>query len=70
MARRYGEVLIRDGLVKDQAELDALAADLVALDEHPDDARLAWRFGIGPAVTDTAIRLAELRNWLDRQVTK
>ena len=35
MARRYAEVLIRDGLVKDQAELDALAADLVALHEHP-----------------------------------
>jgi GMP synthase (glutamine-hydrolysing) len=70
MARRYGEVLIRDGLVRDQAELDALAADLVALEDHPDDARLAWRFGVGPAVTDTGIRLAEIRNWLDRQVTE
>ena len=47
MARRYAEMLIRDGLVKDQAELDALAADLVALNEQPDDARLAWRFGVG-----------------------
>ena len=47
MARRYRDVLIRDGLVKDRAELDALAADLVALHEHPDDARLAWRFGVG-----------------------
>jgi GMP synthase (glutamine-hydrolysing) len=70
MARRYAEVLIRDGLVKDQAELDQLAADLVALDTTPDDARLAWRFGIGPSVTDPALRLAELRNWLDKQVLK
>jgi GMP synthase (glutamine-hydrolysing) len=70
MARRYADVLIRDGLVRDQAELDALAADLVALDERPDDARLAWRFGIGHSITDPGIRLAELRNWLDRQVLK
>jgi GMP synthase (glutamine-hydrolysing) len=70
MARRYAETLIRDGLVKDRAELDALAADLVALHENPDDQRLAWRFGVGPAITDLSIRLAELRNWLDRQVLK
>jgi GMP synthase (glutamine-hydrolysing) len=68
MARRYGEVLIRDGLVKDQAELDQLTKDLVALNEKPDDARLAWRFGVGSAVTDAGLRLAELRNWLEKQV--
>ena len=70
MARRYGEVLIRDGLVKDAAELEQLSADLVTLNEHPDDARLAWRFGVGPSVTDAGLRLAELRNWLDKQVLK
>jgi GMP synthase (glutamine-hydrolysing) len=70
MARRYGEVLIREGLVKDQVELDQLAADLVALDHQPDDARLAWRFGVGPSVTDAGLRLAEIRNWLEKQVLK
>ena len=70
MARRYGEVLIRDGLVKDQAELDQLAADLVALNDHPEDARLAWRFGVGPSVTDAGLRLAEIRNRLEKQVLK
>ncbi|MEJ0087888.1 MAG: type 1 glutamine amidotransferase [Pseudomonadota bacterium] len=70
MARRYGDVLIRDRLVKDQAELDALAADLVTLNEHPEDARLAWRFGVGASITDPTIKLAELRNWLDKQVLK
>ena len=70
MARRYGEVLIRDGLVKDQAELDQLSADLVALNDDPENARLAWRFGIGPSVTDAGLRLAELRNWLEKQVLK
>ncbi|MDF3019912.1 MAG: hypothetical protein K0Q92_1215 [Steroidobacteraceae bacterium] len=70
MARRYAEVLIRDGLVKDQAELDQLSADLVALNDDPQNARLAWRFGIGPSVTDAGLRLAELRNWLEKQVLK
>ena len=70
MARRYADVLIRDGLVKDQAELDALAADLVALNDKPDDARLAWRFGVGPSITDPGIKLAELRNWLEKQVLR
>jgi GMP synthase (glutamine-hydrolysing) len=70
MARRYGETLIRDGLVKDQADLEQLAADLVRLNDHPGDARLAWRFGVGPSVTDTSLRLAELRNWLEKQVLK
>jgi GMP synthase (glutamine-hydrolysing) len=68
MARRYGETLIRDGLVQDQAELDQLARDLVALNQRPDDARLAWRFGVGSSVTDAGLRLAELRNWLEKQV--
>lgn len=70
MARRYADVLIRDGLVKDKAELDTLTADLVSLNEHPDDQRLAWRFGVGPAITDIGVRLAELKNWLERQVLK
>jgi GMP synthase (glutamine-hydrolysing) len=70
MARRYAEVLIRDGLVRDQAEIDALSTDLVALHNRPDDARLAWRFGVGPSITDPGIKLAELRNWLERQVLK
>jgi GMP synthase (glutamine-hydrolysing) len=70
MARRYGEVLIRDGLVKDQAELEALATDLSALERSPNNARLAWRFGVGPSITDPALKLAELRNWLDKLVLK
>jgi GMP synthase (glutamine-hydrolysing) len=70
MARRYAQMLIHDGWVKDRVELDALAADLIALHEHPDDQRLAWRFGVGPGITDVSLRLAELRNWLERQVIK
>jgi GMP synthase (glutamine-hydrolysing) len=70
MARRYGDVLIRDGLVEDQAELEQLTADLMALNDDPGNARLAWRFGVGPSITDPCVKLAELRNWLERQVFK
>jgi GMP synthase (glutamine-hydrolysing) len=67
-ARRYGDVLIRDGLVRDAAELETLATDLAALHSAPDDARLAWRFGVGASITDPSVKLAELKNWLDKQV--
>jgi GMP synthase (glutamine-hydrolysing) len=70
MARRYSDVLIRDGLVKDKAELDTLTADLVSLNDHPEDQRLAWRFGVGPAITDSGVRLTELKNWLEKLVLK
>jgi len=70
MARRYADVLIRDGLVRDQSDLDALAADLAALDANPDDARLAWRYGVGESITNRDVKLAELRNWLDEKVLK
>jgi GMP synthase (glutamine-hydrolysing) len=68
MARRYGDVLIRDGLVRDPADLEALVTDLAALDANPRDARLAWRFGVGEAITNADIKLAELRNWLTQRV--
>jgi GMP synthase (glutamine-hydrolysing) len=70
MARRYGDVLIRDGLVRDRADLDALTADFTALDANPGDARLAWRFGVGESITHRDVKLAELRNWLDQKVLK
>ena len=70
MAKRYSDVLIRDGLVKDQDELAALVADLQAFDADPANARLAWRFGVGEAITDSRIKLAEMRNWLDARVLK
>ena len=68
MARRYAEVLIRDGLVKDQAELDALAADLVALDANPTMRGSPGASAWARRSPIRGIKLAELRNWLDEQV--
>jgi GMP synthase (glutamine-hydrolysing) len=70
MSRRYAEPLIRDGLFASQQDLDSHAADLVAFDANPSNARFAWRFGVGEAITDTRIKLAEIRNWLERQVLR
>ena len=71
MARRYGEVLIRDGLVKDSGDLDGTCR---GARRHSTKSRmmrgLAWRFGVGPSVTDANLRLAEIRNWLERQVRR
>ena len=69
MARRYAEVLIRDGLVLDAAELESLTTELGAFHANPADARLAWKFGVGISITDPAIKVAEIRNWIERRVT-
>jgi len=68
MARRYADVLLRDALVKDRSELDALIADLQEFERNPGNPRLNWRFGVGVAITDKQIKLAEIRNWLERKV--
>jgi GMP synthase (glutamine-hydrolysing) len=67
-AVRYGAKLIDDGLFADRAELDAFVADLRALMQRPDDPRLAWKHGLGPAVREESLKLAELRNWLEIEV--
>jgi GMP synthase (glutamine-hydrolysing) len=67
-ALRYGAKLIDDGLFADRAELDAFVADLRALMQRPEDPRLAWKHGLGPAVREESLKLAELRNWLEIEV--
>ncbi len=63
-AERYGRTLVEEGLFRDQPALHEFAAELRQLQARPDDTALAWRHGLGPAMTDEAVRLAELRNWL------
>jgi hypothetical protein len=35
---------------------------------NPRDRRLAWKHGLGAAVQEEALKLVELRNWLELQV--
>ena len=67
-AVRYGAKLMEDGLFADRAELEAFVADLRALEQRPDDPRLAWKHGLGPALREQRLKLAELRNWLEIEV--
>lgn len=69
-AKRYAPVLLGEGLFAGRAELDAWVNDALALERSPQDARLCWRHGLGPAMQDGAIKMAELRNWLHVQVLK
>jgi GMP synthase (glutamine-hydrolysing) len=67
-AERYGAVLVREGMFRDESALAAFAADLRALHANPDDAPLLWKHGLGPAMQSESLRLAEIRNWLQAQV--
>jgi GMP synthase (glutamine-hydrolysing) len=65
---RYGEVLVNEGLFADRGDLEAWAAELRTLQRAPGDERLLWRHGLGPAMRDPALKLAEIGNWLQAQV--
>ena len=67
-AKRYAAVLLEEGLFAGRAELDAWVAELQALQRSPRDPRLCWKHGLGPAMQDEKLKLAELRNWLELRV--
>jgi GMP synthase (glutamine-hydrolysing) len=67
-AQRYGEVLVREGLFRDHADLDGYVSELRAMQATPADTARYWRHGLGPAMREPAVKLAELANWLRRQV--
>jgi GMP synthase (glutamine-hydrolysing) len=67
-AERYGATLVREGLLRDEAALGAFVAELRVLQATPGDAPLLWKHGLGPALQDEALRLLEIRNWLEAQV--
>ncbi len=67
-AKRYAPVLLEEGLFADRAELDAWVGELQTLQRSPQDPRLCWKHGLGPAMQDQNLKLAELRNWLELRV--
>jgi GMP synthase (glutamine-hydrolysing) len=67
-ALRYGDALVREGPFRDRAERDAFVSELRELQARPDDSWLTWRHGLGPALRDPTIKLAEINNWLSSQV--
>jgi GMP synthase (glutamine-hydrolysing) len=67
-ALRYGTALLGEELFADHAELEQWVAELRVLQERPGDTRLCWKHGLGPAMQQQALKLVELRNWLELQV--
>jgi GMP synthase (glutamine-hydrolysing) len=67
-ALRYGAVLVSEGLFRDHAELESYVSELRSLQDQPGDARLTWQHGLGSAISNPALKLAELSNWLQSQV--
>jgi GMP synthase (glutamine-hydrolysing) len=56
--------LVREGFFHDEAEREAHARDLDALDRAPGDRPLAWRLGVDETILDPSLRLRELANWI------
>jgi GMP synthase (glutamine-hydrolysing) len=67
-AERYGAILVGEGMFRDAAALAEFTADLRALQAKPSDSALLWKHGLGPAMQSEALRLLEIRNWLEAQV--
>jgi GMP synthase (glutamine-hydrolysing) len=65
---RIAPLLVEEGFVRSQAEGEAYAADLAALDTDRSRQDIAWRLGLDDEVLDDARRLTELRNWIAHQV--
>ena len=66
--RRYGDVLIQQGLFPDAAAQDAYVADLDALGGDPPPLPLVWKYGLDDSVLDGDIRSRELKNWIVQAV--
>ncbi len=67
-AERYGQTLVTEGMFSDLAALQAFAGELRNLQAHPSDWGLLWKHGLGPAMRSEALRLLEIRNWLQVSV--
>ncbi|MFI4868382.1 MAG: type 1 glutamine amidotransferase [Steroidobacterales bacterium] len=65
---RYADALLGEALFDSRAELEQFVAELRQLMHDPHHRRLAWKHGLGPAMQDEELKLAELRNWLELRV--
>jgi len=66
--RRYGDVLVKQGIFPDLAAQDAFIVDLDALHADPANKALIWKYGLDQTVLDPAVRTRELKNWIDQAV--
>ncbi len=55
-------------MFRDGSALGVFAAELRTLQASPSDGPLLWKHGLGPAMRNEALRLLEIRNWLEAEV--
>ena len=67
-AERYGRTLVDEGLFRDEPALHEFALELRQLQSQPAESALLWKYGLGPSMANEAVRLLEIRNWLEQQV--
>jgi GMP synthase (glutamine-hydrolysing) len=67
-AQRYGQTLVTEGMFPDLTSLNAFAAELRTLQADPSERTLLWKHGLGAAMRNETLRLAEIRNWIKHQV--
>jgi GMP synthase (glutamine-hydrolysing) len=67
-AVRYAPTLLAESLFAGEDDLARWIADMRDLERDPGTARLLWRHGLGPAMQDPRMKLAEIANWLQQRV--
>jgi GMP synthase (glutamine-hydrolysing) len=68
IARRYTPILMEEGKVRSEAEVEAYADDMTALNDDRSRADIAWKYGLGADILDDDIRLTEIRNFIELRV--
>lgn len=68
LLERRRKALIEEGFFADEVQNRAFIDDLRALDQDPGLRHVAWRYGLGPDVTDSLFRMTELRNFITAKV--
>jgi GMP synthase (glutamine-hydrolysing) len=62
--RRRAEPMVREGFAARPEDIEAMASQLMQLNEDPTRRDIAWKYGIGASVLDPAIHRREFTNWL------
>ncbi len=66
--RRYGDILVKQGIFPDLAAQDAYVADLDALHADAANKPLTWKYALDQTVLDAGVRTREIRNWVEQAV--
>jgi GMP synthase (glutamine-hydrolysing) len=68
IARRYTSILIEEGKVRSEAEVEVYADDMIALNDDRTRSDIAWKYGLGDDILDDDTRLTEIRNFIELRV--